>query len=298
MRFSVPFCIATALILATSSCSRPAEESKEATPAQTENAAQNAPTSPEQKPADVSGAPAKAPESTGQTATAANQPPASPPPATPPSPAANKTTTPSAPVTQPTPIAQPAPAPQPPPPPPPPPPPVVVKVPAGTTLIVATSDAIGTDKNKAGDAFTAAIAEPVVIDGKTVFPKGTKVQGKIETLDEPGKVKGKAALSLVLTQVALKDKTLTIATEPFSAEADSNKKKDAAKVAGGAGIGAVVGAIAGGGKGAAIGAAVGGGAGTTAVLVTKGDQLKIDPETRINFVLKNGVEVQMDRAAN
>jgi hypothetical protein len=295
MRFSLPSCIGMALILATASCSRPAEESREPTPAQTENATSDRPTSPEQQPAEAGAAPAKGPErsaSTPPASTATNQPPAapaSPPPATaaaPPPPAANKST---APVT-------PAPQPVQPPQPPPPPPPVIVKVPTGTTLIVATSDAIATDKNKVGDVFTAAIAEPVVVDGKTVFPKGAKVQGKVQTLDEPGKVKGKAALSLVLTQVALKDKTYTIATDPFTAQADSNKKKDAGKVAGGAGIGAVVGAIAGGGKGAAIGAAIGGGAGTTAVLVTKGDQLKIEPETRINFVLKNGVDVQMSRS--
>jgi hypothetical protein len=153
-------------------------------------------------------------------------------------------------------------------------------------------DAVGTDTNKAGDTFSASLADPVVVDGKTVLPKNTKVRGRIETLDEPGRVKGKAAISLVLTQVVRNGKTYAIATHPFTAQAEPETKKNALKVGGGAALGAIVGAIAGGKKGAAVGAAVGGGAGTTAVLVTKGDQMKIDSETKINFVLKNDIDLK------
>ena len=148
------------------------------------------------------------------------------------------------------------------------------------------------------DTFTASLAEPLVIDGQTVVGKGTRVGGRVETLDEPGRVKGKAAISLVLTQLLRRDKAYAIATQPFSAQAEPETKQNAIKVGGGAIVGAVVGAIAGGKKGAAIGAAVGGGAGTTAVLATKGQQLKIDSETKVNFVLKNDVEVDVRASAN
>jgi hypothetical protein len=72
---------------------------------------------------------------------------------------------------------------------------------------------------------------------------------------------------------------------------------DAGMIAGGAGVGAVIGAIAGGGKGAAIGAIIGGGTGTTAVLLTKGKQLKLEPETKINFVLSKDVDLPVIRNA-
>ncbi len=68
-------------------------------------------------------------------------------------------------------------------------------------------------------------------------------------------------------------------------------------IAGGAGVGAVIGAIAGGGKGAAIGAIIGGGTGTTAILLTKGKQLKLEPETKINFVLSKVVDLPVIRNA-
>jgi hypothetical protein len=172
----------------------------------------------------------------------------------------------------------------------------IVKIPSGTLLTVSMIDAVGTDTNKAGDTFLASIAEPVVVNGKTVLEKGMKVRGRIETLDEPGRVKGKAAMSLVLTQLIGSDKSYTISTQPFTAEAGSETKGNVAKVGGGAAIGAIVGAIAGGKKGAAVGAAVGGGAGTAAVLATKGQQLRIDSETKVQFILKNDVDVALTRS--
>lgn len=274
MKSAVAASMLLLLILAVAACGPRAEESKDAVPPPTDTAATpasqpEAPASAENK--NVAPAPAPAQSAPGAQptgpASATNATPASVPPA-------------------PNPAAPPAPKVE------------TINIPAGTTLVVATADALATDKNKVGDTFTANIAEPVVVSGKTVLPKGAKVEGKVQTLAEPGRTKGKAAISLVLTKVMVKDKTLSITTEPFSAEAESGKKKDAAKIGGAAGIGAIVGAIAGGGKGAAIGAAIGGGAGTTAVLATKGDQLKIDPETRINFVLKNGIDVQVQKAAN
>jgi hypothetical protein len=176
--------------------------------------------------------------------------------------------------------------------------PRIVNIPAGTLLTVVMIDSVGTETNKVGDAFTASLAEPLVINGRTVVAKGTRVAGRVEALDEPGRVKGKAAISLVLTQLMRRDKAYAIATQPFSAQAEPETKQNAIKVGGGAIVGAVVGAIAGGKKGAAIGAAVGGGAGTTAVLVTKGQQLKIDSETKVNFVLKDDVEVDVTASAS
>lgn len=52
-----------------------------------------------------------------------------------------------------------------------------------------------------------------------------------------------------------------------------------------------IGAIAGGGKGSAIGAAVGGGAGTGAQVWTHGQQVRIPPETRLDFRLEQPLEI-------
>jgi hypothetical protein len=97
---------------------------------------------------------------------------------------------------------------------------------------------------------------------------------------------------LTLTQVVRKDgKTVNVSTKPYTAVAAATKKRDAAIIGGGAGLGAAIGALAGGGKGALVGAAVGGGAGTGTVLATKGKEIHYAPETRLQFTLASPVEI-------
>jgi len=165
-------------------------------------------------------------------------------------------------------------------------------IPEGTKLRVALIDTVSSDKNRSGDQFQATLVEPVVVDGKTILEKGTRVRGRVLDAKESGRVKGRATVELTLTQVVLKDgKSLNVSTRPYTAVAATAKKRDAAMIGGGAGLGAAIGAIAGGGKGALIGAGVGGGAGTGAVLATKGKEIHYAPETRLLFTLSSPVEI-------
>ena len=63
-------------------------------------------------------------------------------------------------------------------------------------------------------------------------------------------------------------------------------------IGGGAGAGAVIGALAGGGKGAAIGAAVGAGAGTAGTAFTGNKDIVLPTETIVNFRLLQPLEVK------
>ena len=164
-------------------------------------------------------------------------------------------------------------------------------IPAGTRLRVALSSAVSSDKSRSGDSFMGVLAEPVVIDGETVLEKGTQVRGLVVEAKGSGRVKGRAVIELTLTHIVRAGNSLNISTKPYSAIAESTKKRDAAVIGGGAGIGAAIGALAGGGKGALIGAGVGGGAGTGTVLATKGKEIRYSPETRIPFTLARSVEI-------
>jgi len=129
-----------------------------------------------------------------------------------------------------------------------------------------------------------------VIDGFVIADKGSNVRGKVTSLTPPGRVKGRAAISLELTEINTTDgQRVEIRTDTYHNEAASNKKADATKVGAGAVIGAVIGAMAGGGKGAAIGAGVGGAAGGGAVLATKGEQIRLTAETRLTFRLADAI---------
>ena len=166
-----------------------------------------------------------------------------------------------------------------------------VIVPAGTRLRVTLTNAVSSDKSRPGDSFLAVLAEPIVIDGKTVFEKGTKVRGVVVDAKQSGRVKGRASIELRLTEIVRGANALNISTKSYSAVAESTKKRDAVLIGGGAGLGAAIGALAGGGKGALIGAGIGGGAGTGTVLATKGKEIRYSPETRITFSLARSVEV-------
>jgi hypothetical protein len=167
-----------------------------------------------------------------------------------------------------------------------------VTVPAGSKIRVALLDSVSSDKSRAGDQFLASLTEPIVVDGKTVLAKGTKVRGRVVDAEESGRVKGRASLQLTLTEIVRSEgKAVNISTKPYREVAEPTKKRDAAIIGGGAGLGAAIGAIAGGGKGAAIGAAVGGGAGTGTVLATKGKEIHYAPEHLLSFTLTNSFEI-------
>jgi hypothetical protein len=167
-----------------------------------------------------------------------------------------------------------------------------ITIPAGTRFRIALIDGVSSNQSSAGDQFMASLTDPIVIDGKTVLAKGTKVRGRVVDVNESGRVKGRASIQLKLTDIVRKNgQDLAISTKTFSAVAEPTKKRDAAIIGGGAGLGAAIGAIAGGGKGAAIGAAVGGGAGTGTVLATKGKEIHYSPETRLTFTLAQPVEI-------
>jgi hypothetical protein len=166
-----------------------------------------------------------------------------------------------------------------------------VVIPSGTVLTVSLIYALGSDTSRAGDRFLASLAEPVVINGATVLEKGIKLQGSVIDAEDSGRVKGRASMRLALTEIMQVNRSVPITTRTFAATAESTTTRDAEIIAGGAGVGAVIGAVAGGAKGAGIGAATGGGAGTGVVLATKGKEIHYGPETRLNFTLTNSVEM-------
>ena len=166
-----------------------------------------------------------------------------------------------------------------------------VTIPSGTRIRIALIDGVGSEKSSPGDEFMASLADPIVIDGKTLVAKGTKVRGRVVDVNESGRVKGRASLRLILTSISPGGKAVAIETKPYVAVAEATKGRDAAIIGGSAGIGAAIGAITGGKKGAGIGAAVGGGAGTGTVLATKGKELNYPPETRLSFTLASPLEI-------
>lgn len=177
-------------------------------------------------------------------------------------------------------------------PPPPPPQPQTVTIPAGTLLSVRVDQTLRSDKNQNGDSFRATLDQPLVVDGFVIAERGSKVEGRISNVDQAGRIKGVAQMTLELVRLNTSDgQRVNLQTDTFNRQGDKSVKSDAAKVGVAAGIGAAIGAIAGGGKGAAIGAGIGGAAGAGGVMATRGKAAEIPAETRLSFRLREPVTI-------
>jgi hypothetical protein len=166
-------------------------------------------------------------------------------------------------------------------------------VPAGTPLVVRLDQTISSKQNGSGDTFTATVVEPIVIDGKTVVPRGSEVEGVVENSARAGHFKGSAHLAVTLESLTVGKDQYAIQTSTVGRATKGRGKRSIAWIAGGAGAGALIGALAGGGKGAGIGALSGGGAGTGVAAFTGKRDVALPAEARLSFRLTEPVAVRL-----
>jgi len=161
-------------------------------------------------------------------------------------------------------------------------------IPAGALITVRLADSLNSSKNHAGDAFSATLDQPLVVDGFAVAERGAHVEGKVIDMGQSGK-----DLSLQLIKLHTSDgQDVAIATERITREGSADTgKQTGEKVGAGAVLGAVIGAIAGGGKGAAIGAGTGGAAGGGVAAATHRKPAQLPVETRLTFRLAQPVKL-------
>jgi outer membrane biosynthesis protein TonB len=190
----------------------------------------------------------------------------------------------AAPASQPTPAPAPAA-------PPPPPQPKQVDVPAGTTMTIRMIDGVDSSVNRAGEIFHAWLEAPLVVDDQAVVPKGADVYVRLATASSSGHATGKSALQLELVKVEFQGRSYPLVSSTYNVSGSSRGKDTAKKVGAGAVLGTLIGAIARGGRGAAIGAGVGAGAGGVYQGMTKGKQVKVPSETKLDFQLEQPVTV-------
>ncbi len=176
-------------------------------------------------------------------------------------------------------------------PPPPPPPPQKVTIPAGTQLTVRLNDPLDSERNQVGDEFHGSLGAPIVVDDQTVIPTGADVTGRVAAVQSAGRFAGSSLLTLELTSLSINGKTYNLQTNQWSRQGKGEGKNTAVKAGGGAALGAIIGGLASGGRGAAIGAAAGGAAGTGVAATKKGEQIKLGPESSLNFQLVNALTV-------
>lgn len=167
-----------------------------------------------------------------------------------------------------------------------------VTIPAGTTLTVRLGQAVGSKISQPGQSFSATLANAVEIEGKTVIPAGANASGTVVDAQPLGRFKGGAVLQLQLTSININGSDRAIQTSAVTQTQKGKGKRTAVLAGGGAGLGAIVGALAGGGKGAAIGALAGGGAGTAGAAFTGNKDIVLPAESALSFQLSQPLEVK------
>lgn len=186
-------------------------------------------------------------------------------------------------------------------------------VPAGTKVLLTLKSAINTKTAQQGDGVYMVSNFPVVGASRTMIPVGVYVQGVVDRVVRPGRVKGRAQLDLHFTTMIFPNGSVVevpgvlnslpgsdgpkVKGNEGTVEQAGSKGRDAVNILKGAGIGAEGGAIAGGATGnpiqsIAYGSLAGAAAGTIYTLFTRGNDILIPMGTSVEMVLQRPLILQ------
>ena len=180
-----------------------------------------------------------------------------------------------------------------------------IVVPEGTVLPIALTTFMNSRSTTVGDTFYAETVYPVWIQQRLAIPRGSLIKGTVTQVARPGRVKGKARMSIRIDTVQLPNGVSRQLIASFrglhgpgnekmdekkeGVEMDSSKGADVGLVAGTTAEGAIIGAIADHGTGAGIGAGAGAAAGLIGVLFSRGRELVLEPGTQFDLELKQSL---------
>jgi len=162
--------------------------------------------------------------------------------------------------------------------------PATATLPAGTAFLVRMVDPVSS-KDPQGKRFTTTLESDLAVNGAVVVKAGTKVYGRIQSVQQAKRYRGQSSIDLRLTEVSNGPNLVPIVTSGYTDAGDRSVKKVARGAAAGAAIGAIADGGEGAGKGAAIGAAASG--------IKKGETISVTPGALLEFKLSQPVTVSV-----
>jgi hypothetical protein len=146
------------------------------------------------------------------------------------------------------------------------------------------------------DRVEARVTRDVRVGDRVAIPAGARALGNVTVVEKGGKFKERARLGVRFHTLVLADGTrIPISTETIYRDGESPSNGSAAKVGGGAAVGAIIGAIIGGAKGAAIGGTAGAGAGTAAVVAGDRSAAVLQPGAPITVRILSPITMTQEK---
>ena len=189
-----------------------------------------------------------------------------------------------------------------------------VEVPAGTKVLLTLRSGVNTKTAQPGDGVYLSSTFPVVTGGHVVIPSGVYVQGVIDNVVRPGRVKGRAQVTMHFTTLIFPNGSVVsipgaVDSLPGSdgptvkkdgegtIEQPGSKGKDvgtiATTAASGAGIGGIIGAASDHpGAGVGYGAAAGAVGGILYTLFTRGNEVVLPEGDTIEMIFQRPLILQ------
>lgn len=172
-------------------------------------------------------------------------------------------------------------------------------IPSGTQISVRTDVPIDTTKDAIGQTYPGRIQQDIVDStGAVAIPAGTAAKLRVVDLAQnqnsqnyqnQGNATNARDLALGLYSVTLNGREYRVDTSSVMENGSAGygmNRRTAIYAGGGAGLGALLGAVFGGGRGAGIGTLAGGGVGALAQYLTRGKNINVPAESVLSFQLQ------------
>jgi peptidoglycan hydrolase-like protein with peptidoglycan-binding domain len=179
-------------------------------------------------------------------------------------------------------------------------------IPENTIVSMRMDSYLSSRTARVGDRFTATVTIPVYVNGKTVVPAGSRVEGRVTEVTPAKRMSKSGTIAIdfdelifpngsrvrLIGSLTSDDPEMQRKIDEESRVSGTTDNRSAVFVGGGGAVWAVLGGMAGGGKGAVLGGIAGAGAGVAGVLLSKGEEAQVPTGTTFGIQLRQPLVIE------